>query len=155
MTIQRLDQFVALFLILFGLYLVWTGIGYGYMQGTTPGAGFFPAVFGVVLAVLSLINLVRSLIGAEVIKADVTVREVAKTVGIIVAIAIFIVLIPLLGMTMAAMLLMLAVGLILRPRPEPRHLVRLGLVSVLLPIACLALFERVLDVPVPTGPLGF
>ena len=41
MTIQRLDQLVALGLALLGVYLVVAGFGYGFMRDTTPGAGFF------------------------------------------------------------------------------------------------------------------
>jgi len=155
MTIHRLDQLVALFLILFGAYLVWTGWNFGFMQGTTPGAGYFPALAGIILIVLSTANLVRGLTGREPLKARMSRADVVKFLAITAAMLVFIVITPVLGMTIATMLLMAAIGLIIRPSLEPGFLARLGLTSVLVSLACLFIFGTLLRVPVPHGIFGF
>ncbi|MFC5068497.1 tripartite tricarboxylate transporter TctB family protein [Flaviflagellibacter deserti] len=154
MTIHRLDQFVALFLLLFGAYLVWTGLGFGFMQGTTPGAGYFPALAGGVLIVLSAINLVRSLAGLEDLKSRMARRDVVKFIAITAAMLVFVVITPFAGMTIATMLLMLAIGLIIRPSLERAYLVRLGITSIFFSLACLVVFGTLLRVPVPRGIFG-
>jgi len=154
MSIRHLDQIVALFLTVFGVYLIWTGLQYGFMQGTTPGAGFFPALSGGGLIVLSILNLARSILGAEKLPEDMSRRDVAKFAAIAVAMLVFVVITPLLGITIATMLLMLAIGLTIRPVFERSYLVRLGLTSVLIPIACFGIFGTLLRVPLPRGLFG-
>lgn len=154
MTIHRLDQLVALFLTFFGGYLVWAGLQYGFMQGTTPGAGFFPVLMGGALVVLSLINLARSLIGRENLKEEMTRGEVMKAAAIIAALLVFVLITQPLGITLATMLLMLAIGLIIKPSLERSFLLRLGLTAMLFPIACRLVFGNLLHVPLPKGPFG-
>jgi len=155
MTIRRLDQFVALFLAFFGVYLVWAGLQYGFMQGTTPGAGFFPVLMGIGITALSIVNFWRSAVDLEQIKASMTRSEVMKFAGIVVAMVIFVGLCDPLGITIATMLLMAAIGLIIRPSLDRAFLLRLALSSLLVPIGCRYLFGDVLRVPLPTGPFGF
>jgi hypothetical protein len=154
MTIHRLDKLVALLLILFGIYLVWTGFGFGFMQGTTPGAGYFPVIAGSLLIVLSALNLIRSLAALDHLKPGMSRPDAIKFVAISAAMVTFVVITPILGMTIATMLLMLAIGLIIRPTLDRPFLIRLGLTSVLTPIACLIVFGTLLRVPVPRGIFG-
>ncbi len=154
MSIRHLDQIVALFLTGFGAYLIWAGLQYGFMQETTPGAGFFPLLSGGGLIVLSIINLTRSILGAEKLQEDMSRRDVAKFAAIVVAMLAFVVITPLLGITIATMLLMLAIGFTIRPSLERSYLVRLGLTCVLIPIACFGIFGTLLRVPLPRGLFG-
>jgi putative tricarboxylic transport membrane protein len=155
MTIHALDKVVAALLILFGLWLVYTGFGYGVMQGTTPGAGLFPIIMGTAIAILSTVNLARALAGIEVLPAGMSRRELVKAAGVVLTLIVSILLTPFIGMTIAVMLAMAAIGLILRPEPQPTFLIRLGLVSILSPIACFLLFDWLLGIPIPSGPFGF
>jgi hypothetical protein len=154
MRIRYLDQIVALFLMGLGAYLIWEGLHYGFMQETTPGAGFFPLLAGGCLIVLSIINLARSLVGIEDLKESMSRRDVAKFAAIVVAMLAFVVITPLLGITIATMLLMLAIGFTIRPSLERSYLVRLGLTSLLIPIACFGIFGTLLRVPLPRGIFG-
>ena len=154
MSIRHLDQIVALFLMGFGAYLIWTGLQYGFMQGTTPGAGFFPLVSGGGLIVLSILNLARSVLGTEELQENMSRRDVAKFAAIVVAMLAFVAITPLLGITIAAMLLMLAIGFTIRPSLERSYLVRLGMICVLTPIACFGIFGTLLRVPLPRGLFG-
>lgn len=155
MTIHRLDQLVALALALLGVYLVVAGFGYGFMRDTTPGAGFFPVLIGSVIAVLSLVNLVRSLAGMEILKAAMTKGDVLRFVVVAVALLTYVWLAPVLGLALATMALMIVVGLIIRPTLEPGFLARLLAVSVVCSLACVWIFGTLLRVPMLIGPFGF
>lgn len=155
MIMQRLDQAVALALGLFGVYLVWAGFGYGFMQGTTPGAGFFPVLIGGALTVLSLVNLVRSLVGAEVLEDAMTSGDVMRFAAVASALFLYVWLAPLLGLALSTMALMVVTGLIIRPSLEPRFLIRLALVSVIFSLVCMWVFGNLLGVPMLVGPFGF
>lgn len=155
MNIRRLDQIVAFLLTGFGIYLVWAGLQYGFMQGTTPGTGFFPALMGGAIALLSLVNLIRSLINLEKLKSDMGLRDIVKFCGIVVAMLVFVLVTPWLGMTVAAMALMIAVSFIIKPSRERKYLLRLATIAVIVPIVCNLLFGHLLSVPIPTGIFGF
>jgi putative tricarboxylic transport membrane protein len=155
MSIQRLDQLVAALLVIFGLWLVYTGIGYGAMQGTTPGAGLLPIIVGSAIALLSAVNLYRALGGLEKLGAGMSGREAAKAAAVIVALLVAVWAIPYLGMTIATMLAMAGIGLVLRTESGPRFFVRLAAVSVLTPIGLLLLFQNLLGVPIPKSVFGF
>lgn len=155
MSVQRLDLLVAALLVIFGLWLIYTGIGYGVTQGTTPGAGLFPIIIGSSIALLSAINLYRALGGIEELGAGISGREAAKAAVVIVALLIAVWLISYLGMMIATTLAMAATGLVLRTEPGPGFFVKLAVVSVITPIILLLLFQNLLGVPIPRGPLGF
>lgn len=155
MGIRHLDQLMAALLALFGGWLVWSGAGYGIMQGTTPGPGLFPVIMGAVILVLSVVNLARSILGLEFVNDGMTLREGVKAGAVMLAMGLFVPAVPLVGLTPAVIVLMVVTGLILRPRPDARSLAWLGVASVLVPAVCHLLFGRLLGVPIPEGPLGF
>ncbi|MDH2329022.1 tripartite tricarboxylate transporter TctB family protein [Cereibacter sp. SYSU M97828] len=155
MTLRTFDALAAAFLVLFGGYLVVTGIGYGVMSGTTPGSGLFPLAMGMVIGALSVVNLWRALTGREDLGEGMPRAELLRAAAVVAVLAGFVVAIPFMGMTIAAALMMLGIGLILAERRDGRMLARLVAVSVVVPAASLLVFDRVLNVPVPTGPLGF
>src|SRR5690242_12542963 len=106
MGIQRLDQLVAALLVIFGLWLVYTCIGFGPMHGTTPGAGLFPIIIGATIALLSAVSLYRALGGLEKLGAGMSRRAAVKAAATIMALLLATWLIPYLGMTIATMLAM-------------------------------------------------
>src|SRR3546814_14217611 len=99
------------------------------MQGTTPGAGYLPALTGGVLIVLSAVNLVRSLTGAEVLKAGLTRVDVLKFVGIIVAMLAFVLITPRLGMTLAETAMVAMTAPLIRPSHRRPYLCRVAVAS--------------------------
>lgn len=155
MTIHRLDQIVALLLTVFGAYLIWSGQRLGFMHDTTPGAGYFPALAGAVLVVLSIVNLVRSLMGREDVRSRMSRMDVVKFATITVAMLAFVAIVPVLGITVATMLLMAVIGLIINPSLDKGFLLRLTLTSVLAPVVCMLIFGNLLRVPLPRGIFGF
>jgi hypothetical protein len=155
MTVHRLDQLVAFCLILFGVYLVWSGNDFGFMNGFTPGPGYFPAIAGALLVVLSAVNLARSLAGLEELKSAMARGELVKFVVITAAMLGFVVITPYVGLTVATMILMFAIGLVIRPTLERAFLVRLGLTSIMGSLACHVVFGTLLRVPLPPSAFGF
>jgi hypothetical protein len=155
MTIQRLDQLVALGLGLLGVYFIVAGFGYGFMRDTTPGPGFFPVLIGGIIAVLSVVNLVRSLVGMEILKADMPKGDVLRFVGVAAAMLAYVWVAEILGLALATMALMIVVGLVIRPTLNPGFLARLVAVSVFFTLACVWIFGTLLRVPMLKGPLGF
>ncbi|WMT85479.1 tripartite tricarboxylate transporter TctB family protein [Pelagibacterium sp. 26DY04] len=154
MSITRVDQLFAIFLVAFGCYIVWSGFDYGYMNGTTPGAGFFPVLIGSAIAVLSVVNLVRSLRGSEQLSGGLAKRDIVKIALLCAATALLIVATPYLGLTLSVIIFMLAAAFIIRPSLEPSFLVRLVPVAVLFPLLLRVAFGMWLRIPLPTGPFG-
>jgi|EndMetStandDraft_3_1072993.scaffolds.fasta_scaffold13075_3 putative tricarboxylic transport membrane protein len=154
MTTNRADQLFAVFLILLGAYIAWAGFGYGYMNGTAPGAGFFPVILGIVIAMLSIVNLVRSLAGAERLAKGISPRDLIKIAGVAAALAAVIIAIPHIGITLASMGLMVAIAAIIKPSLEPRYALRVATCSIAVPLFCRVAFGNWLNIPLPTGPFG-
>ena len=154
MSITRVDQLFAVFLIVFGCYIVWSGLDYGYMNGTTPGAGFFPVLIGGAIAILSVVNLVRGLRGTETLSGGVGMEDIVKIALISASLACLIVVTPYLGLTFSVMAFMLVAGFIIRPTLAPQFLLRLVPVAVLFPLLLRVAFGIWLRIPLPTGPFG-
>ena len=87
MTTKAVDRLFAGILLLLGLYIVWNALEYGYMRGTTPGPGFFPLWIGLGLTILSAINIIRSVTGAEKLDATFDAAGLYKALSIFAAIA--------------------------------------------------------------------
>jgi hypothetical protein len=155
LTTRTIDRLFAGALLLLGLYVVWNALEYGYMRGTTPGPGFFPFWVGLGLAVLSVVNLVRSLAGAERLEAVFDFIGLWKTLGILAAAVVFVLVTPWLGMLAASGLLIPAVAFIIRPRWNGSFAFTIVVVSITFPILCHFLFRVYLRVPIDRGALGF
>lgn len=154
MVTNRLDQLFAAFLIGFGGYIVWTGLDYGYMRGTTPGPGYFPVLIGIAIIVLSIVNLLRSLAGAENLKDTMARIDIIKTVTLTAALVGVVVLTPLVGLMLAVSLFMFAAAFVIRPSLERKFLVRLIPTCILVPIILNYMFTTFLRIPIPTGMFG-
>ena len=152
---DRIDRLFAGALTLLGVFVVWKSLEYGYMRDATPGAGFFPLWIGLGLTVLSLINLVRSVRGTERLSAIFDRAGVYGPLAIVVAIAVFILLSPWIGMLLASALLIPAIALAMQPRWTARFAVTILAIAVAFPVLCYFLFAVYLNVPLQTGVLGF
>lgn len=155
MTTKSIDRLFAVALLFLGLYIVRNAVEYGYMSGTTPGPGFFPLWVGVGLVTLSAVNLVRSLMGAERLEAVFDVVGLWKTLGILAATVVFILVTPWMGMLAASGLLIPAVAFIIRPRWNRRFALTILAMSLVFPVLSHFLFRVYLRVPIDRGALGF
>lgn len=159
MTTTTVDRLFAGILLLLGLYIVSNALEYGYMRGATPGPGFFPLWIGLGLAILSAVNLIRSVTGAETFDAsDAHAFDAAglyKALSIFAAITVFILLTPFLGMLTGTALLIPVIAFVLRPQWTLTFAATVVAIALVFPVACHYLFAVYLQVPLVEGPLGF
>ena len=155
MTIHTLDRLMAGVMILFGLWLVRSGMQMGVMQGYVPGAGLFPVIIGIGIAVLSLINLIRAFAGSEKLSPGMSRKSLFQALSIILILVGVVISVPLLGLTLATFIAMIMVGAVIQQKKNLRSAVLLLSVSLVTAICCRLLFQGMLNVPVPTGILGF
>lgn len=155
MTIHTLDRFMAGVMILFGLWLVRSGVQMGVMQGYVPGAGLFPVIIGSGVAVLSLINLIRAFAGFEKLSPGMSRKSLFQAIAIIFILVGVVISVPLLGLTLATFIAMILVGAVIQQKRNVRSAVLLLSVSLVTAVGCRLLFQGMLNVPVPTGILGF
>lgn len=155
MKLHTLDRIFAIFLFAFGVYIVATATTYGYMQGSTPGPGFFPFLVGLLIAGLSIINFVRSLSGREQLNDKLELAGILKSAAIAVVLVVFVLTSDFLGMVVACAVLVLAVAWIIRPRWDKVFLMKIVATAILFPIIGYLMFGVYLNVPLPEGLLAF
>ncbi len=147
------DRIAAVLLLAFGAgYALTAARSYTYWGAHGPGSGFFPFWLGVALAVLAALFLVGAVRQAGPGAAWLPDRRGAVRLAAVVgASALFIALVPFLGMTLATALFL--VGLL---RFLEGHAWRIALgVAVVTAAANWAIFTWWLSVPFPVGVLGF
>lgn len=155
MTIHTLDRFIAGAMILFGLWLVRSGMQMGIMQGYVPGAGLFPVLIGCGIAALSLINLIRAFAGFEKLSPGMSRKAMLQALAIILILVGVVILVPFLGLTLSTFIAMIMAGTVIQHKRNFRFAVLLLSVSLVTAVGCRLLFQGMLNVPVPTGILGF
>jgi putative tricarboxylic transport membrane protein len=151
--VRRADQIGAVLLLLFGAgYAAVAVKSYTYWGATGPGSGFFPFWLGLTMAVLAAIFLVRATRerdpGGAWLPSGHGVRRLAAVIG---ATVLFVVLLPILGMTLATALFLLGLLRFLEGHTWP---ITLG-VALATALGNWAIFAWWLQVPFPVGILGF
>jgi putative tricarboxylic transport membrane protein len=154
METRTIDRVFALFLLLFGCYITFRAVQYGYLRAGRPGPGFFPLWVGLGLVGLSAANLVRSLRGIEILETTFEPREMRQTLAIVGAVVAYILLMPITGTLVGIALVVLASGLIIKPSLAPRFVATLVAIAIALPIACYFIFDVYLNVPLIIGVFG-
>jgi hypothetical protein len=154
MTTQTIDRVFAACLAALGMYIVWNAVAYGYMRGTTPGPGFFPFWVGLGIVGLSIVNLIRSLRGAEPLESQFDAVGLYKALAIVGFVTGFILLTPWLGMLVASGLLVPALAFAIRPRWTQPFAATIVAVALLFPFLCYYLFGVYLQVPLVRGVFG-
>jgi hypothetical protein len=137
---------VALFALIVIAGSLQAGIGWG-AEG--PKAGFFPFYVGVLILISSAVNLLH--IGRDAAAGELFAewRQLAKVMAMLVPTAIYVALIPWIGIYVASMLLIAAFM---------RGLGRYGwsmvaAVALGVPVATFLVFERWFLLPLPKGPI--
>lgn len=154
MDTKTIDRIFAAGICVLGIYIVWNALSYGYMRGVVPGPGFFPFWVGAALIGLSLVNLVRSLRGLEVLDVTFDLAGFYKTLGIIAATTVFILTAPFLGMLVGSGLYILATAFVIRPRWTAGFAGKIVTIAILFPLFCYLLFAVYLGVPLVEGVFG-
>jgi len=151
--VRLADRVGAVLLLAFGAgYAVTAARSYTYWGVHGPGSGFFPFWLGVALVVLAALFLVSAVRQSEPGPAWLPDGHGVVRLGVVVgASALFIALVPLLGMTLATALFLVGLLRFLEGHAWP---VALG-VAVGTAAANWAIFTWWLGVPFPIGVLGF
>lgn len=150
---RRADLVTGLALLVFGVgYVVVAWRSYPYWSPTGPGAGFLPIWLGGVMAVLALLLVVSA--GRTVTTSEVRWlpegRGLARLVVVVGAIAVFVVLMDVVGMVFGSGLFLLGVLRFLERYPWPWAVgIAAGVAGLIYGV-----FTYWLQVPFPTSPLG-
>jgi hypothetical protein len=151
--VRTADRVAAVLLLAFGAGYAATALrSYTYWGAHGPGSGFFPFWLGLALAVLAVLFLINALRQSDPGPAWLPRGYgLVRVIVVIVASALFVALLPMLGMTLATALFLLG---ILRLLEGHTWTIALG-VSVATALGNWAIFAWWLQVPLPTGVLGF
>jgi hypothetical protein len=142
----------AILLVLAVVYAATAARHYTYWSPNGPGSGFFPFWLGVALAVLSALMLVSAVRRPDPGPAWLpTGHGAARFVVVVLVTAIFIALLPVLGMVLGTAIFL---ALLLKLLEGHSWRATLG-VAVGAAVANWALFVAWLKVPFPVGVLGF
>ncbi len=143
--VRNLDIGVSALLIVFGAYVAYKGMVFGYVEAGAPGAGFFPLWIGLGLAIFSGVNLVKAIRRSGML-ATIDGREFVRVALCSVAMAGFVWLGGIIGMMVSAFLLMFGIGVIFGPRTRNFY-VLLAVVSAGMTAVLYIVFGILLAVP--------
>jgi hypothetical protein len=149
---RTMDIVVAALLIALSSLYIWDSwrIGFGWIEGQGPAAGFFPFWIAIIMGGASLINLVRAFTHAEEGGRDSFVSRTAfaRVLMVLIPTAAYVLLIHVLGIYVASALFIVGFMLVSREPVITSVLVGLGV-----PVALFFMFEKWFLVPLPKGPL--
>ncbi|MDW9500514.1 hypothetical protein GOB08_18835 [Sinorhizobium meliloti] len=157
MKIALLDRLFTIALLLLGLFVTAGAWNYGLYRDNVPGPGFFPAIAGVMMTLLSATLLVRDVSGRRRLDGRIEGSVLLGIAGVTASIIAFVLLTPYTGMAVAAGAVMIIIGY-LTEEPERKRglfLVKLAPISIATVIVCHLIFGIVIRVPLVEGPLGF
>ena len=137
MKTAHLDRLFTILVLALGLYVTVSAYNYGLYRDAVPGPGFFPAIAGLLMTVLSAAILARDLSGRMRMAGEITLHVIGGLAGVTAAVVAFV---------------------YLTEEPDrkgghfPLKLIGLSIGTV---AVCHVLFGMIIRVPLITGPLGF
>ncbi len=125
-------------------------IGIGWVEGQGPSAGFFPFWVSLIMAVASIINIVRAALhreeGGE--ETFVSRNSLTRVLTVLVPTMVYVLLIQFIGIYVASAIFI--IGFMLASKESPMRAIPVGLA---VPLALFFMFEKWFLVPLPKGPL--
>jgi hypothetical protein len=124
--------------------------GFGWIEGQGPAPGFFPFYVSLILAVSSLVTLIRAAGNIERDGAETFVTRPAflRVLLVLIPTAIYVLLIEYLGIYVSSAIFVAGFMLAFR-----EGILKSLLVGIGVPLALFMMFERWFLVPLPKGPL--
>ncbi|WP_065756204.1 tripartite tricarboxylate transporter TctB family protein [Bradyrhizobium paxllaeri] len=116
-------------------------------------AGTFPFLTGVIIVLGSLYNLGQGALGRGtlfIVRVAVTPSELRRLAGLFVPAAIFVAVIPMVGMYLASAGYVFAVLAL----PKQQSVLRALVIAAVTPLALYVVFERMFQVSLPHGALA-
>lgn len=102
---DSLERINGLVVLCIGILILWQGKGLSFGSPHAPGAGFFPALIGVILIVLALVLIVRGDKGTEG-GGRLSASSIARVLGVFAALLAYFLLLEYLGFVVVSFLLM-------------------------------------------------
>lgn len=139
---------------IFGVVVIVSSIdnGIGWSSAGVD-AGTFPFLTGIIIVLGSLYNVAQGALGRStlaIVRTAVTPSELRRIAGLFVPAAIFVGVIPLVGMYVASAGYVFAVLAL----PWRQSFLRALAIAVATPLALCVVFERMFQVSLPHGALG-
>ena len=150
----RANAIVALIVAGVSLFLVFSGLGYGFWDGEKPGPGFFPICVGLALLALALLWLMQSLRRRIVREDDSSLPDRKGHMNIVLSTAIVIAFGLIVQVIGFAIPFAFALGILFRVVARRRWLFTI-VTSLVTTIAVALLFRMALGVPLPLSPVPF
>ena len=156
---RALEMATAALTGIFGVVVVLSSIdnGIGWSSAGVD-AGTFPFLTGIIIVLGSLYNMGQGALGRgtlAIVRVAVTPSELRRLAGLFVPAAIFVGVIPIVGMYLASAGYVFAVLAL----PKRQSGVRALVIAVVTPLALYVVFERMFQVSLPHGvlaaPFGF
>lgn len=154
MKLRQLDLAVAGGLCVLGLFILVQAYLYGISGPTVTGPGFFPLLSGLLVFVSAGGVLFRQLRGEGVAEDSLPFRDVAPVAAIVVATAVFLLLVEQVGMLMLTPVYVFAVASAITPPRKLRDVAVHAAVAIGFTVFAWALFDQLLNVPLPRGLLA-
>lgn len=157
MKIGLLDRAFTLAMLGLGLYVTITAWQLGLYEDGVPGPGFFPIIAGLLMAALAFALLLRDVAGRKRLEGSVDLTISASILAVTAGIVGFVYVAPVIGMSIAAFIVMVGIGYITQEPPsrDRGFVVRLVAASAVTVIACHILFGKLIGIPLVPGPFGF
>jgi putative tricarboxylic transport membrane protein len=151
-TNRAMDIIVAALILALAAVFMWdtSRIGIGWIEGQGPSAGFFPFWVALVMAVASIVNLIRAALRMEEDGGDTFVTRLAlsRVAMVLIPTAIYVLLIGYIGIYVASVVFIIGFMLVSGEGPIRAIAVGLGV-----PLALFFMFEKWFLVPLPKGPI--
>lgn len=150
---RTMDIVVALLLLVVSAIVIYdsTRLGFSWLENEGPASGYFPFYIAVILAFSSVMNLIRAVMAHGGMGSESFVSKPAfmRVLAVLIPSFIFVAVIQLLGLYVAAAIFITAFMLILGRESIYRAL----FVGITVPIFLFVLFEIWFLVPLPKGPV--
>ena len=155
MNNRTLDLAMSVFLLLFGSWVVVVAFGLGIWSPIGPASGFFPLAAGLLIALLSLVNIGRAAMGKATLTEQTSWTEFVPIIGIILLIGLYLLSVPFLGMFAPLPVFLVLLSLSIGWRTESGWLLRITGGAFVFSILTYFVFKEFLGMLIPKGPFGF
>lgn len=154
MKLEKIDFYFALLIFFFGLYTIYTSIGYGLFAGSIAGSGLFSFVGGSLFLLGSAGTIVSKIRKQRMLEGVMERREILSVSAMVVTTIIFIQLVEIVGFIVLTPVYVFLIASIIQ---LPKTLKNLSIhLTVALGFTWIAyqLFGILLEIPLPPGWLG-
>lgn len=150
---RPMDIFVALLLLVISAIVIYDAkrMGFGWVEGEGPAAGYFPFYIALALGMASLVTLLKAVAG-RVPDGDevfVSVPAMGRVLTVLLPSIVFVAMIQYLGIYVASAIFIAGFMVVI----GGNSILKSVLVGICVPLVLFFMFEKWFLVPLPKGPL--